>query len=1110
MNMKRYLTREKPPSLYSYSLTGIKVIFLFTIINLVIPDSLIIELNAQPQKITFECLTLDQGLSQCTVASIVQDQDGFMWFGTIDGLNKFDGYNFTVYQNNPNDSTSIADNWITSLCLGRDGTLWIGTLSRGLCKFDSQTGHFSNYQFNPKPVDSPLRERLLRELPFTFSYFNYYTIKSVFEDHSGTLWIGTFGAGLFKFDKEQEIFIHYPYDFERQNDLAYNVMSIAETVENNISTLWIGTYGGGLVKFNEPEGFSFYIHDPQRSNTLTDNRIITVYADTSCKENTVWIGTFGKGLDKFDPTTGDFTHFKYDAQNSNSLSSNYVISILKDCCNELWIGTFDAGLNRYEIDKHRFTRCQYDPTNIYNLGSNEVLSLYEDRSGILWIGTNFGQGVNKYNRRKNKFTHYFHDPVNSNSLSENVVFSIFEDLQGFLWIGTFQTGLNKFDRVKNEFTNFRHDPNNPNSISNNHIRSIFEDSQGKLWIGTFNGGLNYFDRDKNQFFHYMHNPRNPRSLATDQVRSIYEDQFGNLWISAFGGGLDKFNQKTGEFTHYCHDPANPNSISDNQIYFITGDSSGCLWIATFGGGINKFDIGTETFTRFRHNPNDENSLCSDRILTIYIDEQNENVIWIGSFGEGLDKLMLNADSLGNIPGKKNYSFTHYKLEDGLPNEVIYSILPDSGHLWMSTNKGISKFNPNTGTFINYDLLDGLQSNEFNAGAYYRSKQTGEMFLGGVNGFNCFHPEKIEISQNVPPVVITSFRVFDEEICDRIGPIFKGKEIQLTHKENFFAFEFAVLDYTDVTKNQFAYKLQGLDEAWIDSGTRNYVNYTNLDPGEYTFRVKGSNCDGIWNEEGTYVKFKIKPRFYQTRYWHPTVVGTLILLIIFFFTWRTRSRIKRSIELERVRNQEKERVQKTIAADFHDELGQKLTKISLFSEIIKAKLSNESPEYVHYIKKINKSAKELASSTRDFIWTLNPTQHSLHDVAIYLKDSGDELFDKTGIEFRIDGISKNLEKISLPMEWRRHLILIFKEAMNNVVKHADCTSLTLEIVLNHSMLEMSLFDNGVGCINGKVPGGQGLNNMKHRAELIHGNLDILFNKGKGTTIRFAGKIPQMGY
>jgi len=259
-----------------------------------------------------------------------------------------------------------------------------------------------------------------------------------------------------------------------------------------------------------------------------------------------------------------------------------------------------------------------------------------------------------------------------------------------------------------------------------------------------------------------------------------------------------------------------------------------------------------------------------------------------------------------------------------------------------------------------------------------------------------------------------------------------------------------------------------------------------------------------------VKFRIKPRFYQTRYWHPTVVGTLVLLIILFFTWRTRLKIKRSVELERVRGQEKEHVQKTIAADFHDELGQKLTKISLFSEIIKAKFSDSSSENLVYINKISKAAKELSSSTRDFIWTLNPAQDSLHDVAIYLKDFGDELFDKTDVDFRVHGISKELEEIKLPMEWRRHIILIFKEAMNNVIKHAECSSLMLNISLNYNILDISLKDNGLGCFNGKISPGQGLANMKNRAEIINGKLNIISDEGKGTTIQFIGEIPRMGY
>lgn len=1077
-----------------------KFIFLIILFAMLVYRYCVTNSYAQRQHITFDCLSLDQGLSQSTITSIIQDEEGYMWFGTIDGLNQFDGYNFKVYYNNPLDSNSIADNWITSLCLGKDSTIWIGTLSRGLSRFNHLTGKFNNYQFNPIPNDSPERQRILAQLPFTFSYLNYYTIKSICEDRSGSIWIGTFGAGLYEFDKNQKKFIHYPYNFEARNDLAYNIMSICESFEGNKNILWIGTYGGGLVKFEPNKGFSFYKHDANDPNSLSDDRIIAIYPDTCRNNNVIWIGTYAGGLVKFEPDKEKFTHFKHDPLNSNSLSSNFVMSILKDCCHELWVGTFDAGLNRLEISTNQFTHYHHYPTNSNSLGSNEVLSLFEDRSGIIWIGTNLGYGINKFNRRKNIFNHYFHDHANPNSLSENVVFSLFEDREGILWIGTFQRGLNKFDRLKNEFTNYVYDPQNSRSLSDNHIRTIFEDSYGKLWIGTFSGGLNYFDRTNNRFIHYKYEPLHPNSLSSNQVRSIYEDQSGNLWIAAFGGGLDKFNRDTKDFTHYRHDPNNPNSISDNQVYFITGDSSGFLWIATFGGGINQFDIQANKFTHYRHDPNNKNSLCDDRILTIYVDQKDESVIWIGSFGKGLNKF-----------DTRNQIFTHYTVDNGLPNDVIYSMLADDeGNLWLSTNKGLSKFNPETATSINYDLLDGLQSNEFNAGAYYKSPRTGELFFGGVNGFNCFIPSKIEVNEIVPPVVITSFKVFDEETVDEIGPIFKGKEIELTHKENFFSFEFSVLDYIDGQKNRFAYKLEGLDVDWIDCGNRRYVNYTNLDPGDYIFKVRGANCDGVWNEQGTYVKLKIKPRFYQTWWWHPCVVGILILLIILFFTWRTRYKVKRSLELERVRNQEKERVQKTVAADFHDELGQKLTKISLFSEILKTKLSDSFPEKIEYINKINKAAKELSSSTRDFIWTLSPAQDSLYDIVIYLKDFGDELFDKTGIHFRVNNISKELDKVKLPMEWRRQLILIFKEAMNNVIKHAGCSNLMLKISLNCNLMELSLSDDGMGCLNGKNTKGQGLSNMKNRAESINGKLNIITKEGKGTTIQFLTEIPRMGY
>ncbi|MDZ7319775.1 MAG: histidine kinase, partial [candidate division KSB1 bacterium] len=1018
---------------------------------------------------------------------------GYLWFGTIDGLNRFDGYHFTVYRNDPTDSNSIAEGWITALYLANDSTLWIGTLASGLCKFDSRTGRFTTYRLETQLIDSPERQRLIAALPFTFSYLNHYTIKAICEDAEGRLWVGTFGSGLYQFDRDQESFSHYPFDFHPANDLAYNIMSLATTEEQGQSTIWIGTYGGGLLKLVAGKSCQVYRHDGRKANSLSDNRVMVVYPDPLA--DCLWVGTLGGGLNQLHLTTGDVSHFQHESGNPNSLSSNQVLSIQRDCCDVLWIGTFDAGLNQLEIASKRVARYQHDPRNINSLGSNEILSLFEDRSDVLWIGTNFGYGINKLNRRKNSFVHYFHDHSHPNSLSENVVFSLCEDHEGILWIGTFQTGLNRFNRLTNEFTHYPHQPKNPHSISDNHVRAIFEDSRRGLWIGTFSGGLNYFDRVKNRFVRFQHDPSNPGSLSHNQVRCIYEDEANNLWVATFGG-LNRLDRTTGRFRHYRNDPANPNSLSDDQVYFITGDQRGNLWIATFGGGVDRLNLQTECFTHYRHQPDDSNSLCDDRILTIYVDERDTNRIWFGSFGSGFDRF-----------DRQTQRFTHFTQQQGLPNDVVYCLLPDdNGNFWISTNKGIAKFNVASETFVNYDLLDGLQSNEFNAGAYYKSQRTGEMFLGGVNGFNAFFPGQIQLNPQVPPVAITSFKIFDQEMAGAMEAISPGKVIHLSHKENFFSFEFSVLDFTDVSKNQFAYKMEGLDAHWTYCGTRRFVNYTNLNPGDYVFRVKGANCDGIWNDAGTHVHLNIKPKLTQRWYWHPMVVGTLVLLIILFFTLRTRAKIKRALELEEVRLYEKEQVQKTIAADFHDELGQKLTRISLLSEILKTRLARCSPEDTDYIHKINRAAKELASSTRDFIWTLNPSQDSLYDVAIYLKDFGDEMFDKSNIQFRVSGISRELEGIKLPLEWRRHLILIFKEAMNNVLKHACCQNVTFQIALNHRKLEMALSDDGIGGVNNKNTMGQGLKNMKKRAELIQGEINIQSDNGTGTMVQFLGQIP----
>lgn len=1074
----------------------IQLIWFFKIgsFTLIFILNLCLKLYAQQQDIKFDCLTLEDGLSQTTVICIIQDAEGYMWFGTVDGLNKFDGCNFTIYRNNPADSNSLSDDWITSMYIDQNNLLWIGTLGGGLNKFDRKKGNFTYYHLELNSNVPAFPKKAVAELPFIFNFFNFNSIKSICEDKSGTLWIGTFGNGLYKFDRDQKKFIHCPYETLDANGLNYNIISMCVTSDSMSSTLWIGTFGGGLIKFNEKEGFTFYLHDPSDPNSLSNNRIISIYPYLSCDKNILWVGTLGGGLDKFDIIQEKFTHYKHDPQNPNSLSDNRVMAILKDRRDVLWIGMLGGGLDKFDLETGQFTHYLHEPSDPNSLGSNDVISLFEDRTGIIWVGTNLGHGINKFQKQKNKFAYYYHNPSDPNSLSDNVVFSIFEDRASMLWIGTFQRGISKFDRAKSKFTHYRHDPMNPNSLSDNHIRAIYEDSHRELWIGTFSGGLNKFDTINNKFMHYKHDPSDPNSLGANQVRSILEDRFGNLWIGTFGGGLNKFNRESETFSHYQHDPSDSNSLSDDRIYSISEDSSGSLWIATFEGGFDKFDLRTEKFTNYRHDPLNANSLSDNRVFSIQKDPNDSSTFWIGTSGGGLNKF----DS-------QSQTFTHFTEQDGLPNNVVYGVLFDNeGNLWLSTNKGLSKFNPKTETFTNYNLDDGLQSNEFNAGSYHKTK-SGEMFFGGINGFNCFYPGNVQINQNIPPIVLTSFKVFDQDMSHLIGPISEAKQIELSYKDSFFSFEFSALDYTNLKKNQFAYKMEGFNKDWIKCGTRRFVSYTNLDPGEYTFRVKGSNCDGMWNEAGTSVKLKIQPPFWFRWWFHFFYIGFTIFTVALIY----RRRLKRSLELERVRMAENERVRKMVAADFHDELGQKLTKISLFSEIVKRKLKTISPANIAYLDKIHNAAKELSDSTRDFIWTIDPVQDTFYDVAIYLKDFGDEMFDKTGIDFRISGILKELENIRLPMKWRRHLILIFKEAMNNVLKHAECKNVMFDIRLNHNKLEITLSDDGVGCDLGKISSGLGLNNMKHRAELIQGRINIIPNDRKGTTIQFVSEIPQMG-
>jgi len=499
------------------------------------------------------------------------------------------------------------------------------------------------------------------------------------------------------------------------------------------------------------------------------------------------------------------------------------------------------------------------------LSTDQVLYIYEDRAGILWIG-NYAGGINRLDREKSKFTHWEHKPGDRNSLSHNYVYAIYEDTLGYLWAGTEGGGLNRITVKNNKgshthFFFYQNIPGDSSSLSSNNVSSILESKSGDLWIGTMNG-LNILDRKRKKFTHWFNHPDEPKSLSNNSVLTIFEDSQGILWIGT-RGGLNKFDNKDKTFSHWAQNPANPQSISHDVIVTIFEDRAGELWIGTGGGGLNRFNRERGTFTHWKNHPGNTSSLSSNEILSIYEDQSGG--LWIGTISGGLNRF-----------NREEETFTRFKEENGLPNEVIYGILEDdSGNLWLSTNKGISRFNIKSETFRNYDHSDGLLINEFNQGAFFKSKS--RIYFGGMNGLVSFAPESISDNQNIPPILITAFRVSEME---KKNDILGTAEFKLSYKDKYYTFEFSALDYRNPAKNQYAYIMEGIDKDWIYSGTRRFATYTNIPPGNYTFRVKGSNSDGIWNENGTSLRITISPPFWQT-WWFRAValiflVGTAFL------------------------------------------------------------------------------------------------------------------------------------------------------------------------------------------------------------------------------------------
>ncbi|MCW9094366.1 MAG: ATP-binding protein [Ignavibacteriaceae bacterium] len=729
-------------------------------------------------------------------------------------------------------------------------------------------------------------------------------ILSIYEDKSGVLWIGTNHGGLNKFDRETGQFTCYKNIPGDSTSLSYNkVWSIYEDSKGN---LWVGTSHGELNKFDRiNQKFTRYLHNPRDPESLSNNWITGICED---KSGNIWLSTFGGGLNKLNYKDDNhqpvFARFKHNPNNPASLSGNDVAFMYKDENDIIWLAA--DGLNRTisSVDDNSspsFISYKHDTNDPTSLISNIIQEIYQDNSGLLWIG---GIELNIYNTKQKQFRHYKHEPDYPSSLSSNDVAAVYEDKDGVIWIGTWDGGLNKWDRAKNKFTHYKHIPNDPTSLSTNSVTGIYEDRYGILWLGTSNSGLIKYDRKTERFYKYRNDPLDPRSISGNAMENITEDKSGTLWVGTLDNGLNKFDRKSESFTHYNYNPDNLKLLSSNlnsSIYLV--DRSGILWINTKAGGLIAYDSQKDEFVHYKYNPNNPNSLSNNNVTTVY--EDKSGIFWIGTADGGLNKL-----------NKENGQFKHFKIKDGLPSNHIRGILEDdSGNLWIGTNNGLSKFNPLKETFRNYDIEDGLPSLGLIAGC---KSKTGEFIFHGVNGFIIFHPDSIKDNAHIPPVYITGFHLFNkpvpigyDSLSKRIilsKSITESKEIELNYSENVFSFEFAALDYHAPLKNRYAYIMEGFDKDWTyTDAIRNLATYTNLDPGEYIFRVKGSNNDGYWNEAGTSLKIIILPPWWQTNLAY-TIYFILIGSII-YFTWKA--------QLKRVKNKHEYEMSRFEAQKLHE-------------------------------------------------------------------------------------------------------------------------------------------------------------------------------------------------
>ncbi len=790
--------------------------------------------------IRFHRLMLEDGLSQSSIVSIYQDSRGFIWMGTQDGLNRYDGTKFVAYKTDPNRRHSLSDPNITCIAEDDEGDLWLGTEGGGFNRYLRDWEFFFPYRDDPGNPDK----------------HHYFDVRDVVVGRDGRIWVATRDDGLLRFDPETEELTTFRHDPQDPFSLSSNTVHSLLTGDGDV--IWVGT-ARGLSRFDTASGKSRnYIHDPSDRRSIVPGEVKSL---SQGAEGRIWLGTT-IGLGSYDTGGDTFAGHNLCSDGENALANQSVTTSLETPDGTLWVGTEHRGLYRLDPLTGNCRAFVNNPQDDSSLSDNEVMSIMLDRAGVLWVGTS--NGANRLDSKAKQFYHIFNQPGSQASLSNDCVWSLRENSNGDVWAVT-EEGLNIYHPRSGRVDQIIADPANPRTPSYNSFVEVFEDREGGMWLAARDGALNRYDPRTGIYERFPIEPNSPGKLVTDKIFAIEGDGKGRVWMGSMDG-LEVYDLDTGRFESIRHDPGNAGSLPQGSIRALIFDHKGRMWVSAWGNGVAYRDPATGVFHHFRHRPDDPTSLSGNVALCIYEDSRER--IWVGT-SSGLN--LLDPET-----GKCEW-FTE---RDGLPNNTVYGIQEDSsGKLWFSTNYGLAQFDPDSGLIQCYTAREGIQDNEFNMGAFHVG-DSGMMYFGGIRGFSAFYPDSIRHNPYVPTVVLTDFRIFNKPV--KIGAnddgrvileksISEADHIDLSHRDNVISFEFSVLHFASPEKNRFAYKLEGFEDEWNDVGTRNHATYTNLPPGNYTFRVRGTNNDGVWNTEGTSIKIFVHPPFYRLAWFIALVI-----------------------------------------------------------------------------------------------------------------------------------------------------------------------------------------------------------------------------------------------